>query len=164
MADIDNTSGTIIRAACVLIENKRICLVKQEVTETRHWALPGGKVEVGESLSECITREFEEETGLEVGVVELLYMTDRIVSDPFSHIIHMSFLVERQEGDELPPEWKHADPHPSASSDSIRDVRMVPVNELEEYGFSPTFRELAEKNFPGRGGYKGSFFLFYKEK
>jgi ADP-ribose pyrophosphatase YjhB (NUDIX family) len=156
------TSGPIIRAASILIESGRICLIKQVVTQTRHWALPGGKVELGEKLSECITREFKEETGFDVQVRELLYVTDRIISDPQTHLVHMSFLVDRSGNKELPLDWKHIDPFFS-SSNKTREIKMVSINELEKYGFSVIFCALVRNNFPGRGSYKGDFHSVYGE-
>jgi ADP-ribose pyrophosphatase YjhB (NUDIX family) len=153
----------IIRAASILFENRHICLVKQVVTDVRHWALPGGKLELGERFSECIEREFREETGLDVQVRELLYMTDRITYNPFSHIVHISFLVDRLGNEALPFEWKHLDPHPSSSSDAMREIKMAPVDELEKYGFSKIYCRLIQENFPGRGCYKGDYFTFYGE-
>ena len=43
-----------------------------------NWSLPGGVLEVGESLAEGVVREVEEETGLRVEVVELVELLDRI--------------------------------------------------------------------------------------
>jgi mutator protein MutT len=157
------TTSPIIRAASILIEDARICLVKQEVTETRHWALPGGKLELGETLSECITREFKEETGLEVRVRELLYVTDRIITKPYVHLVHMSFLVDRLATNKLLLEWKYFDPYASASSGTTREIKMVPVNELDKYGFPPAFCKMVKRNFPDRGSYKGDFRAFYGE-
>ena len=44
-----------------IIENGRILLVKQEVSATRHWSLPGGKLDWGESLEQCLIREMKKE-------------------------------------------------------------------------------------------------------
>ncbi|MBN2238456.1 MAG: NUDIX domain-containing protein [Dehalococcoidales bacterium] len=140
-----------------------MCIVKQKVTEKRHWSMPGGKLEFGETLSDCVSREFIEETGLVVHVKELVYVTDRIAPEPDTHVVHMVFLVERTESTSLPEEWTHLDPAPSASADELRTVRMVPVNEIEDYGFSSVFHKLVQDDFPGRGGYKGDFFTFYGE-
>jgi ADP-ribose pyrophosphatase YjhB (NUDIX family) len=159
----DMTPRPMIRAASILLDKGRICLVKQEVTEKRHWSLPGGKLELREKLSECVSREFKEETGLDVQVRELLYVTDRITSNPDTHVVHMSFLVEKSGNRELPAEWAHADPFPSTSSDRIREIRMVKIADLEQYGFSHVFYELVKEGFPGRGSYKGDFFTFYNE-
>jgi len=153
----------MIRPASILLDEGRICLVKQKVTEKRLWSLPGGKLELREKLSECVSREFKEETGLGVRVLELLYVTDRITTNPDTHVVHMSFLVEKSENRELPEEWTHVDPFPSDSSDSIREIRMVNIDDLEQYGFSPVFHGLVKDGFPGRGSYKGDFFTFYNE-
>jgi ADP-ribose pyrophosphatase YjhB (NUDIX family) len=153
----------VIRAASVLIENGQLLLVKQEVTATRHWSLPGGKLDFAETLSQCIARELKEETGLDGCVRELLYITDRIIQSANQHVVHMSFLVDRIGDKPLPLEWQHVDPYPSTSSDAIREIRMVPLGDLGAYGFSPVFCQLVRDGFPGRGSYKGDFRLMYGE-
>lgn len=42
------------------------------------WSIPGGLIEVGETLREAVVREVREETGLEVEPVELVELLDRI--------------------------------------------------------------------------------------
>ncbi len=86
IGEIDIVIPTV-RAACVLIENHRILLVKQNVTATRHWSLPGGHLEFGETLGDCVVREMKEETGLDIADRQLLYITDRIVGD--THVVHI---------------------------------------------------------------------------
>lgn len=44
------------------------------------------------------------------------------------------------------------------------EVKMVTVDELEKYRFSLCFLQFREDNFPGRGGYKGDYFTFYREQ
>ena len=163
MNDTNPPPGPMIRAASILLEDGRVCLVKQKVTETRNWSLPGGKLELRERLSECISREFKEEIGLDIKVRELLYITDRITSDPDTHVVHMLFRVDRLGNELLPTEWRHFDPYPSTSSGKMREIKMVPVDELQDYGFSPVFCGLVKEDFPGRGNYQGDFFTFYKE-
>ena len=152
----------MIRAASVLIEDGRILLLKQDVTPTRHWALPGGRLEMGETLAECVKRELKEETGLDARVKELLYITDRLMQQ--THLVHIAFLVERVEKDKLPLEWLHNDPFPTSSSDRIREIKMVPVGEMTVYGFTERWQQLITSNFPGKGNYQGDFQAFYGEK
>lgn len=75
----------------------------------------------------------------------------------------MSFLVEKSGSRELPAEWTHIDPFPSASSDRIREIRMVNIDDLEQYGFSPVFYGLVKDGFPGGGSYQDDYFTFYQE-
>ena len=145
----------IVRPTGILIEEHKILIVKQDVTATRHWALPGGALELGETIEQCLVREIKEETGLDVLVKELLYVCDRIRQD--SHVVHMTFLVEKiggrlRTGQELLLE-----------KEKIRELDMVPVDKLQDYGFSPTFCGLVKSNFPERGSYKGDFNKFYGE-
>ncbi|MBZ5645202.1 MAG: NUDIX domain-containing protein [Acidobacteriia bacterium] len=46
------------------------------------WSIPGGMLEVGETLAEGVARELAEETGLNVGVVELIEVFERIFPAP----------------------------------------------------------------------------------
>jgi len=151
-----------VRPTSILIENNRLLLVKQWVTPTRNWSLPGGKLEPEETIEQCLVREMNEETGLDVRVKELLYITDRFFG-PGIHLVHMSFLVE-QIGKKLTNmEWTHEDPAPSKSAAKLREIKIVPVTELTKYGFSPTFQQLVKDGFPGRGNYKGDYNTFYGE-
>jgi mutator protein MutT len=139
-----------IRATAVLIEKECILLVEQRVTESleRRWSLPGGKVEIGETLQECVIREVKEETGLDVAVDRLLYVCDRIMDD--RHVVHITFSVGRLGGRLR----LGAEPEPGANP--IKSVKMVPLSALDEYGFSERFCELAIAGFPESGTYQGS--------
>jgi ADP-ribose pyrophosphatase YjhB (NUDIX family) len=143
----------IVRPTGVLIEDNKILVVKQDVTETRRWALPGGRPEFGETIEQCLVREMKEETGLNVSVKDLLYVTDRFYRN--THVVHMLLLLEKiggklRSGKEL-----------ELKTEKIRELAMVPVGRLQEYGFSPTFCQLVKSDFPGRGSYKGDYEKFY---
>jgi mutator protein MutT len=151
----------IVRPTGIFIEDNRILLVKQYVTDRRGWSMPGGKLEAGETIEQCLVREWKEETGLDVAVKELLYVTDRFSSH--NHTVHMTFLLERTGEKPGGFEWTHQDQHTSKSSRTLREIRMVPINEITSYGFSSTFYQLVKNNFPGRGSYQGDFDTFYGE-
>lgn len=67
-----------LRGAVVLLDGDRILLVEHEKGGRRYWLLPGGGVEVGESLTEAARRELLEETGFEVEVGRLLLVCEAI--------------------------------------------------------------------------------------
>lgn len=146
----------IVRPTGILIENSRILLIKQVLVEQQHWTLPGGALEFNETIEQCLIREMKEETGLDIKVKEMLYVTDRFHKLKH-HIVDLSFLVERVGGELSSSSFTKRD------RETIREIKMVPVDELPEYGFSQKFCRLIEENFPGRGSYKGDFHTFYGE-
>jgi mutator protein MutT len=69
----------LVGVGAVVVQEGRVLLVRRGTEPMKgNWSLPGGVLEVGESLAEGVVREVEEETGLRVEVVELVELLDRI--------------------------------------------------------------------------------------
>ncbi len=72
-------SMPMVGVGAVIVEAGRVLLVRRGAEPLKgHWSLPGGLLEVGESLTEGVQREVWEETGLEVEPLELIELLDRI--------------------------------------------------------------------------------------
>ena len=73
----------------VIIADDRVLLARRGSEPMRgEWSIPGGVLEVGESLAEGVARELREETGLAVRVLELIEALDRIFPDPAGQPLH----------------------------------------------------------------------------
>lgn len=63
----------------VIVESGRVLLVRRGQQPLKgKWSLPGGMLELGESLLSGVAREVREETGLEVEPIELIELLDRV--------------------------------------------------------------------------------------
>jgi 8-oxo-dGTP diphosphatase len=63
------------------------------------WALPGGFVEVGETVEEAAIREAEEETGLSVAIERLVGVYSDPERDPRGHNVSVAFLARIESGE-----------------------------------------------------------------
>jgi 8-oxo-dGTP diphosphatase len=69
----------LVGVGAVVVEEGRVLLVRRGTEPLRgQWSLPGGLLELGESLTGGVVREVREETGLTVEPVELIELLDRI--------------------------------------------------------------------------------------
>ncbi len=69
----------LVGVGAVIVEDGRVLLVRRGHEPMKgHWSLPGGLLELGESLADGVVREVKEETGLTVEPVELIELLDRI--------------------------------------------------------------------------------------
>ena len=69
----------LVGVGAVVVEGGRVLLVRRGREPLKgQWSLPGGLLEVGESLTAGVAREVLEETGLIVEPVELVELLDRI--------------------------------------------------------------------------------------
>lgn len=58
------------------------------------WSIPGGAVELGETLQEAVVREMLEETGLQVAPMRMLKTFDRIHRDAYGRVQYHYVLVD----------------------------------------------------------------------
>jgi 8-oxo-dGTP diphosphatase len=69
----------LVGVGAVVVHEGRVLLVRRGSEPLKgHWTLPGGVLEVGETLVEGVVREVREETGLLVEPLELVELLERI--------------------------------------------------------------------------------------
>ena len=84
-----------VGVGAVIVQDGKVLLVKRKYEPLAgQWSLPGGAVEVGETLESCLVREMLEETGLEVRVGPVIEVLDRITHDDQGRVLYHFVLVD----------------------------------------------------------------------
>jgi 8-oxo-dGTP diphosphatase len=94
----------LVGVGAIIIEVGRVVLVKRgHAPLAGEWSIPGGVLEVGETLREAAVREAFEETGLTIEPGDLLGVFDRVLRDDAGrtqyHYVLIDFLCRRIAGD-----------------------------------------------------------------
>ena len=89
--------------ALIFDEQKRILLIERGGEPLKGWwSLPGGGLEVGETLKEGVVREVLEETGLRVEPLQILEVFERIMRDsngrPEYHYVLIDYICRVTSG------------------------------------------------------------------
>lgn len=85
----------VVGVGAVIVHDGRVVLIKRRYEPLAgQWSLPGGTLELGESLESGVAREIAEETGLDVEVGPLVEVFDRILLDAESRVQYHFVLVD----------------------------------------------------------------------
>ena len=88
-------SRPVVGVGAAIVDDGRVLLVKRGHPPLQgEWSLPGGAVEVGETLSAAIQREVLEETGLVVEVGPIVEVLDRIHTDGEGRVEYHYVLID----------------------------------------------------------------------
>lgn len=116
-----------IRVCGILIKENKLLLVKHKGIgkEGQLWSPPGGGLEFGESVEECLEREFQEETGVSIKTGSFLFVNEFKGND--LHAVELFFSVDFLHGEPLVGH----DPEHDLDNQIIQEARFVTISELD---------------------------------
>lgn len=129
----------------IIVDGRALLIRRGSEPLLGEWSIPGGMLELGETLEEGVARELLEETGLTVRVIELIEVFDRIYVEstaganeekkgPRFHYVIVDYLCERVGGEAV------------AGSD-VTDLVFASEEELDKYKLTETATRILKKAF-----------------
>ena len=140
----------VVGVGGVIIEDGRALLIRRGSEPLLgQWSIPGGTLELGESLQAGVARELLEETGLHVRVLDLIEVFDRIyvqgaeggggtAERPRFHYVIVDYLCERISGE-------------ARAGSDVTDVAFAREDELGNYHLTETATRVLRRAFAMAG-------------
>ena len=124
----------IVGVGAAVFDGASVVLIKRRFEPLQgRWSLPGGGLEVGETLEAGVAREIEEETGLIVSVGPVVEVFDRILLDDAGRVEYHFVLVDflcRATGGTLAP------------GSDVSDAVLANSETLNAYGLTKKAEEV----------------------
>ena len=123
MSDREYPLRPIVAVGTVVVRNGSVLLARRGKPPSQgKWSVPGGAVDVGESLEDAARREIREECGIEVELTDTIEVIQRVTRDEGQrvrfHYVIVDYLAR----------WKAGEPRPS---EEAADVRWFRPDELD---------------------------------
>jgi 8-oxo-dGTP diphosphatase len=127
----------VVGVGAVIMQDGKVVLVKRRFEPLAgQWSLPGGRLELGETLEAGLAREMLEETGLEVQVGPVVDVFDRILLDPERKVRYHYVLIDylcRPTGGSL------------THGSDVAAAEFVDPSDLTRYRLTPKATSVIEK-------------------
>ena len=137
----------LVGVGAVIKKGRRVVIVRRSSPPLKdQWSIPGGLVEVGETLRQAVAREAREETGLTVKVGKLLGVFERILPGARGrtryHFVLLDYLCRPVRG------------KLRAGSDAAR-ARWVSASELNRLPLAESAKQVIRRALPKKSKVEG---------
>ena len=130
----------------VVIRDERALLIRRGSAPLEgEWSIPGGMLEIGETILDGVQRELLEETAIEVKVLDLIEVFERLTRDEAGklkyHFVILDYLCEAVRGE-------------ARAGSDVTDVAWARAEELDAYSLTTTATRVFQKAFEMARGKK----------
>lgn len=119
----------VLGVAGVIFQGDAVLLARRgKEPSMGEWSLPGGVVELGETLASALERELLEEVSVRIQVGGFVHFVERVIRDPKGKIQYHYVIAEywgRLEGGRIEP------------ASDVTEARLAPVSRLGELDLHP---------------------------
>ena len=123
----------IVGVGGIIFANTSVLLVKRNKEPGKGlWSLPGGAVELGETLTDALEREIAEEASIEIEIGGLVRVLDRIVHDPAKRVKYHYVIVDY---------WGSLVSGQPEPATDVSDARFVKLSRLHKWGINRVVEE-----------------------
>lgn len=120
----------VLAVSAIVVDDDRLLLVRRgHGPAAGTWAVPGGRVQAGETLAEAVTRELREETGIEGVCGPLVGVSEVLPEDGSEHLVVLGFEVSILESTE------------PAAADDAAEARWVDLGDVADHRLAPGLAE-----------------------
>lgn len=129
MSDREYPVRPVLGVAGVIFQEDSVLLARRaREPALGEWSLPGGVVELGESMVEALERELVEEVSVRIRVEGLVHLVERVIRDREGRIRYHYVIADY---------WgRLVEGRPEAASD-VSEVRLVSISRLDELVLHP---------------------------
>jgi len=118
----------VVGVGAVIVRDGKALIVKRaHAPRQGEWSLPGGMLDLGESLDDAVRREVREETGLEVTLGPIIETFDRVHRDADGRVRYHFVIVDYVC-------WTSGEPIAGSDAEA---VAWVAADEIDRYGVNP---------------------------
>jgi ADP-ribose pyrophosphatase len=137
MSEREYPDSPRVAVGAIVIKDGQVLLVRRGQPPSEGlWAVPGGRVHLGETLQQAAEREIKEETGLSIHARDPVYTFDVILRDEAGrvrfHYVIVDLMADYINGTVCP-------------GDDAREARWVTPDELDRLPTNQTTREVLQK-------------------